>query len=422
MSGAQPAMGAGLKRLWPRLVLLLLACVFAAAATEVALRLACPRYAYQADAYFVATASRIFRNPRNSVVYRQHPDYPERHPVIYNALGLRQSRQFSVKKPEGVVRIGVFGDSFTDNKRMEVQYSFTEPLDYLLNKTGKRYEVLNFGTGGYGTDQIYLQLMQEGLGLELDYVIYMYYRNDLRNINDNDLVQLDVGGDVVFSNHEQGFSRSLLRRFYLTYFILDRCGRLQEGPLDNDPASLRELRKRESRPRFKNVVWDFANGVQTDDVKKTLRIFSALVSRMKKACGEHGIRFCVVTLPDFQSDAMRGFLTKKGYVVKSLREYFSAVYPDRAAYRFRNDSHWNEEGNKLAAIALFKFLSQEMAVEDVGDAFIGQALYEYYTSFDPVRVTPYGMSKQQDFSADVHAAVRSKYLALDPGVQKEAVK
>ena len=37
----------------------------------------------------------------------------------------------------------------------------TLTLDYLLNQTGRRFEVLNFGTPGYGTDQIFLQFMDE---------------------------------------------------------------------------------------------------------------------------------------------------------------------------------------------------------------------------------------------------------------------
>ena len=96
---------------------------------------------------------------------------------------------------------------------MESQYSFTEPLDYLLNRTEKNYEVMNFGTDGYGTDQVYLQYMQEGTKLNLDYVFYIYSNNDLRNIRENSLIDISKKGLLEVKKHKRKNGLVLLRIF-----------------------------------------------------------------------------------------------------------------------------------------------------------------------------------------------------------------
>jgi len=161
---------------------------------EIILRILCPQYQYAARERFIPDQTRIFRNPHNSRIYLVHPDTKKQHLVIYNSLGCRQDREFSVEKPKGVKRILILGDSYSANELMEAQYSFSEPLDYLLNKTGGRYEVINSGTPGYGTDQEYLQYLQEGVRLDPDVVIYLYCGNDLSDININKLLKLDSRG------------------------------------------------------------------------------------------------------------------------------------------------------------------------------------------------------------------------------------
>jgi len=139
-----------------KLSLLFLSVILAMAFFEIALRVVCPKYKYAAGAQVRVDKFRIYKNIKNTKEYRQRPDSKERYLVIHNSLGFRQHGEFSKNKPEGIIRIGFFGDSFTENLRIASQYSFTEPLDYLLNKTGSKYEVMNFGTDGYGADQAYL--------------------------------------------------------------------------------------------------------------------------------------------------------------------------------------------------------------------------------------------------------------------------
>jgi hypothetical protein len=161
-------------------------------AVEFSLRILRPDLKYATESQSQYNRHRINSSTKNSADNYPRPDNKVKHLVLHNSLGLRQHRSFSLPKTSNTVRVGIFGDSYTENVRIPVEYSFTEPLDYLFNKTGSSYEVMNFGNDGYGTDQIYLQYMDEGTKMDLDIVIYLYCENDLRDILANQLYELDL--------------------------------------------------------------------------------------------------------------------------------------------------------------------------------------------------------------------------------------
>ena len=135
-------------------VVIALALVLSLGLAEGVLRVARPELGVLVENAFLENSSRIFATSRNTRQNVPHPDWKKEHTIHYNNLGLKQCREFVVPKPPGVTRIGFFGDSFTENVFMPTQYSFTEPLDFLLNRTGGRFEVLNFGTSGYAVSQV----------------------------------------------------------------------------------------------------------------------------------------------------------------------------------------------------------------------------------------------------------------------------
>lgn len=173
---------------------------------------------------------RIHRNPRGSFEPRGYPDGGrEKHWVVHNSLGFRQHREFARKKPPGVIRVGVFGDSFVENLRIPVEYSFTEPLDFLLNETGGTWEVLNFGTDGYGTDQIYLQYLDDAIPLDLDVVLYVFCPNDLMDVIADRLIDVDPRGELRYLPVRK--TRPIvevMKHFYLTYFLMESSSILEE--------------------------------------------------------------------------------------------------------------------------------------------------------------------------------------------------
>jgi len=61
--------------------------------------------------------------------------------------------RFPLDKPEGVVRLGCFGDSFTAGSEVADPWDYPAILGRLLLAEGLQVEVLNFGVGGYGFHQ-----------------------------------------------------------------------------------------------------------------------------------------------------------------------------------------------------------------------------------------------------------------------------
>ncbi len=97
-----------------------------------------------------------------------------------NSGSLRGRGEYSPSPREGTVRVSAFGDSFTfgsdvaDDETWESQLSGYDP----------RFEVLNFGVSGYGTDQSYLRFLEDGLPYNSDIVIIGFMaENIFRNVN-----------------------------------------------------------------------------------------------------------------------------------------------------------------------------------------------------------------------------------------------
>jgi hypothetical protein len=97
----------------------------------------------------------------------------------YEAHGARSEREYADAPPAGVVRLVCFGDSFTHGD--EVSNGDTWELQ--LEALDARYEALNYGVGGYGTDQALLRFRREGLhGARVACIGYMV-ENIGRNAN-----------------------------------------------------------------------------------------------------------------------------------------------------------------------------------------------------------------------------------------------
>lgn len=121
-----------------------------------------------------------------------HSDTRLPHFLHHNNLTLRQHRNFSEADFTAATNISFFGDSFVENVRTAVQYSFTEPLDYLLNHGHTRFNVLNFGVDGYGPGQSFLRYEDFRYAKELDHVFFVCSRNDLIDIYTTELFHLDT--------------------------------------------------------------------------------------------------------------------------------------------------------------------------------------------------------------------------------------
>lgn len=104
------------------------------------------------------------------------------HEVRISAQRLR-NRPVVVPKPEGVYRVVVLGDSVPFGWGVGEDEPFPRVLETLLQqrprRDGRRYEVVNAGSPGWGLVEAGLWLRDEGLAMAPDVVLHMVINNDV---------------------------------------------------------------------------------------------------------------------------------------------------------------------------------------------------------------------------------------------------
>lgn len=102
--------------------------------------------------------------------------------VANNGAGFRD-REHGLAKPDGVYRIAVLGDSFTEARAIPLDETYWSIAgERLAACLGSPVEMLNFGVNGYGTAQELITLKDHALAYEPDMVLLaLYTGNDIWN-------------------------------------------------------------------------------------------------------------------------------------------------------------------------------------------------------------------------------------------------
>lgn len=109
------------------------------------------------------------------LVFEMNPFDP-----LVNAEGLRDY-DYPVEKPPNTFRIVAVGDSITYGHSLPLEASFPKQLETRLNRDGnpQRFEVMNFGVGGYNTLQELALYKLKGAKYDPDLVLIGYSLNDV---------------------------------------------------------------------------------------------------------------------------------------------------------------------------------------------------------------------------------------------------
>lgn len=107
---------------------------------------------------------------------------PNRRVSLYraNSEGIRADRDYPLTPLEGVLRIATFGDSFMHGSDVKNEDTWQE----VMMRAHRNVEVLNFGVGGFGTDQAFLRYQKDGAKYRPDIVMIGFFSDNIyRNVN-----------------------------------------------------------------------------------------------------------------------------------------------------------------------------------------------------------------------------------------------
>ena len=97
-----------------------------------------------------------------------------------NSSGIRGDKEYTLVPPPGVRRILTFGDSYTHCDGVLNH----ETWQAIMESYDSNMEVINFGVGGYGTDQAYLRYLEEGRQYQSHIVLIGFMTENIkRNVN-----------------------------------------------------------------------------------------------------------------------------------------------------------------------------------------------------------------------------------------------
>ena len=402
----------------------LLSLAAALAVCEAGLRLFHPRYHHAAEARRVPDGQRIWKPPAGSHYRMRQPDTGRLHLVMHNNLGARQHRDFDQESLDGAINLAFFGDSFTENLSMPVQYSFHAVLDFLLNANAPRktnaqsrshFNVLNFGVDGYGPGQEYrhYQDLPPKLKAAVDHVFYVFFSNDVRQVSTNGLYSLDDAGKLV--EHRPATTPLWIRalaRAHLTYAIMDAARRLRDGWNELLPPA--DRRGDNARPSD-----SAASGRDAAD----FRLWRSLVLRWQREVERAGANFTLVDIPNDKKGMTALAHLPESVEVLSLRDCFRdtvADPPPRHVLRFERDQHWNEAANMVAAHCLHRFMARRLGLPTASDEALARQRYVYYRAFAEAPDWEGGRWMPEPpwalpgaFSPSTGRAIVEKYLALE---------
>jgi len=200
--------------------------------------------------------------------------------VTSNSQGVRGSREYAAEPGPGIRRVLCVGDSFTFGAGLLDEQTMPARLEVALNGDGTaRWEVLNFGVEGYGTDQQWLYFADRGLRYKPDVVVLGFFDMNLeRNV-------------MSFRDYAKPY-----------FTLVDGRLVLHNVPVPSPPEILArkpELPRSRLASLASTLAQDFRQSMSVGDLAHTHAgaVTLAIVEAMREAVVGHGARFVLMTIP-----------------------------------------------------------------------------------------------------------------------------
>lgn len=334
--------------------------------------------------YRGSNTSRMIYDPLTG--WKPRPDSTTHHGMYrYNSRGIRSApTDYALEPPEGVVRIALFGDSFTHGDDVPFEETWGFYLEQELQAAGVTAEVVNFGVSAYGMDQAFLRWQTLGRQFTPQLVLFGFQAENVgRNVNIFRALYAP-GTGIPFTKPR---------------FIFDGTGRIRlvnspTLPLDEIPHVLAHLQTSElaryewfyGPAAYREQFWhhsrlltlgiDVFSGDGSGPTPRSGRLFDMdgepvritvrLLQEFRQDAEQHGAEFYVVHLPkeDDVSRLLSGRPLLYRELLARLSEEQRVIDPAaRLVSAARNTSldrlfqrHYSAAGNRVIAGVIAQFL------------------------------------------------------------------
>jgi hypothetical protein len=284
-----------------------------------------------------------------------------------NGQGMRAEKDYSYRKPPGVKRIVMLGDSFTMGHEVNFEDTFSKVLEEILRGKGLNVEVLNTGVSGFGTAEECLYLERELFKYSPDLIVVSFFGNDLVDNVRSNLFKLK-GTSLVQIGQEYvplGRFGDFLNRNTILNFLSERSNAFAFGK-----ERITELLKRRAiseNVRNLNVAMGKDSGDQEEGPyqrKLTAAIFDRIYSDTRNA----GIPLMIQSIPYHGEDPealievfpLEEFNVNREWLYfVAGKEFLEPLLGKAQLYWERSDGHWTPLSHRLSARALAERVLRE---------------------------------------------------------------
>ncbi|MDX9746300.1 MAG: GDSL-type esterase/lipase family protein [Syntrophales bacterium] len=298
----------------------------------------------------------IRKNISHVKAIHQSPEYAYQYNT--NSAGFRGTDEYSIKRPDGVIRIMVQGDSVTLGHGVQDEETYPALLQKRLREKEIHAEVINMGVSGFGTAEELIQFQNDGLRYQPDIVILGYFQND------------DINNRVSQLYHiKNGVLERDKTRFDPGIYIRDRLHAIPlYGYLSQHSHLLTYVRNRVSHAvltRLRKKTLDEktdTSGGRTPDAKVS-KLTELLLQEYAKAVTANVPQLVIVDIVDknLSSDFPYSVKFTRNTEVVSTYHAFKNKMENGIAVYYDKDSHPTREGHETICESLLPVVEQMIA-------------------------------------------------------------
>lgn len=320
----------------------------------------------------------VYTRYQNNQEERDHPDLHYPIEIMFDRNGIRNHT--GVPTDEFKDPVGFFGDSFTENRRIEDRFSVSSILNELLGSP----RVINFGVENFGLEQSFQRYLNFEDRIPLEYVVYIFCANDLDDLNKVHLFDIEGEGILVNRVENRPISTkhwilSKLGRLRLTYLVVESAYRLRgkwnettQNDLNERLYDALEERFRDHRIQPEHYFTPIDQALLQENISdQTIHLmekFNFILSAWDKRVAANGAGFSVVVLPgnidQFVFRELRQLNQDNSIDVVYLPKAHEAIGLGRYSSYFGKDHHWNEVGNLAALPIIYAHLISKGVVAE----------------------------------------------------------